>query len=60
LRSTLVGIVIPDGEVLPFIAKGLGIEGKSVAELCADPKINQYFLESMTQAGKNAKLHGFE
>jgi hypothetical protein len=34
---------------LPKIAQELGIEGKTTQELCADPKLNKYFLDALIQ-----------
>ncbi|XP_055502821.1 long-chain-fatty-acid--CoA ligase 5 [Leucoraja erinacea] len=59
LQSYLVGIVVPDPEVLPKFAAGKGFEG-SYEELCQIPEIKKAILEDMVKMGKEAGLKSFE
>uniref|UniRef100_A0A4W3I5E1 Arachidonate--CoA ligase n=1 Tax=Callorhinchus milii TaxID=7868 RepID=A0A4W3I5E1_CALMI len=59
LKSHLVGIVVPDPEVLPDFAAKIGIKG-SYDELCKNQKINKAILEDMVNMGKQAGLKSFE
>ncbi|XP_078269628.1 long-chain-fatty-acid--CoA ligase 5 [Rhinoraja longicauda] len=59
LQSYLVGIVVPDAEVLPKFAAGKGFEG-SYEELCQIPEIKKAILEDMVKLGKEAGLKSFE
>uniref|UniRef100_A0A8C5NR16 Arachidonate--CoA ligase n=1 Tax=Junco hyemalis TaxID=40217 RepID=A0A8C5NR16_JUNHY len=56
LQAFLVGIVVPDSEVMPGWAKKRGFEG-TYAELC---KNKQAIMEDMVRLGKESGLHSFE
>ncbi|XP_006630837.3 long-chain-fatty-acid--CoA ligase 5 [Lepisosteus oculatus] len=59
LQSCLVGIVVPDIEVLPDFAVKLGIKG-SYKELCINKEIKKAILADMVRLGKQAGLKSFE
>ncbi|XP_077311168.1 long-chain-fatty-acid--CoA ligase 5 [Lithobates pipiens] len=59
LRSCLVGVVIPDPEVLPDFATKLGARG-SYEELCKNSTVKKAILEDMVKTGKQAGLKSFE
>lgn len=61
LKTCLVGIVVPDPEVLPgAVEENLGIKDKSIEELCKDPAVKKMILEDMTACGKKSGLYSFE
>jgi len=61
LQSCLVGIVVPDPDVLKAYAKDNGIaNADDFAKLCEDPKVKEIIYKDMTQTGKDNKLKGFE
>ncbi|XP_010080253.1 PREDICTED: long-chain-fatty-acid--CoA ligase 6 isoform X3 [Pterocles gutturalis] len=59
LQAFLVGIVVPDSEVMPGWAKKRGFEG-TYAELCKNKALQQAILEDMVRLGKESGLHSFE
>lgn len=59
LQSCLVAVVVPDPEVLPALAKGLGCSG-SMEELCKNLEVKKAILADMTRLGKEAGLKSFE
>uniref|UniRef100_A0A452TNH9 Arachidonate--CoA ligase n=1 Tax=Ursus maritimus TaxID=29073 RepID=A0A452TNH9_URSMA len=59
LKAFLVGIVVPDPEVMPIWAQKRGIEG-SYAEICANKELKKAILEDMVKLGKQSGLHSFE
>uniref|UniRef100_A0A8I3N9L6 Long-chain-fatty-acid--CoA ligase n=2 Tax=Canis lupus familiaris TaxID=9615 RepID=A0A8I3N9L6_CANLF len=59
LKAYLVGIVVPDPEVMPTWAQKRGIEG-SYTELCANKELKKAILEDMVRLGKESGLHSFE
>ncbi|XP_038627911.1 long-chain-fatty-acid--CoA ligase 6 isoform X1 [Tachyglossus aculeatus] len=59
LQAFLVGIVVPDAEVLPGWAKKRGLEG-AYAELCEDKELKQAIMDDMVRLGKESGLHSFE
>uniref|UniRef100_A0A8C5J109 Long-chain-fatty-acid--CoA ligase n=1 Tax=Junco hyemalis TaxID=40217 RepID=A0A8C5J109_JUNHY len=59
LRSFLIGIVVPDAEILPEFAAKLGVKG-SFEELCKNPAVKKAILDDMTQLGRQAGLKSFE
>ncbi|KAM3912712.1 long-chain-fatty-acid--CoA ligase 5 [Leptodactylus fuscus] len=59
LRSCLVGVVIPDPEVLPDFAAKLGVRG-SFEELCKHAAVKKAILEDLIKIGKQAGLKSFE
>ncbi|XP_075896542.1 long-chain-fatty-acid--CoA ligase 5 [Nelusetta ayraudi] len=59
LQSCLVAVVVPDPEVLPAQAKGLGCSG-SMEELCKNLEVKKAILAEMTRLGKEAGLKSFE
>ncbi|CAM5132723.1 unnamed protein product [Eretmochelys imbricata] len=59
LQAFLVGIVVPDSEVMPGWAKKRGFEG-TYAELCKNTELTQAIMEDMVRLGKEGGLHSFE
>ncbi|OPJ84205.1 long-chain-fatty-acid--CoA ligase 5 [Patagioenas fasciata monilis] len=59
LRSFLIGIVVPDPEMLPGFAAKLGIKG-SYEDLCKNPTVKKAILEDMVRLGREAGLKSFE
>ncbi|KAF2981210.1 hypothetical protein EK904_014561 [Melospiza melodia maxima] len=59
LRSFLIGIVVPDAEMLPEFAAKLGVKG-SFEELCKNPAVKKAILDDMIQLGRQAGLKSFE
>lgn len=59
LQAALVGIVVPDPEVLLPWAKERNL-GTDLAALCLDPKVAAAILKGMLEEGRVAKLRGFE
>ncbi|XP_068836676.1 long-chain-fatty-acid--CoA ligase 6 isoform X1 [Capricornis sumatraensis] len=59
LKAFLVGIVVPDPEVMPSWAQKRGIEG-TYAELCTNKELKKAILEDMLRLGKESGLHSFE
>ncbi|NWX46425.1 ACSL6 ligase, partial [Steatornis caripensis] len=59
LQAFLVGIVVPDSEVMPGWAKKRGFDG-TYAELCKNKELQQAILEDMVRLGKESGLHSFE
>ncbi|XP_053306524.1 long-chain-fatty-acid--CoA ligase 5 [Spea bombifrons] len=59
LRACLVGVVIPDPEVLPDFAAKLDVKG-SYEELCKSAVVKKAILDDMTKVGKQAGLKSFE
>ncbi|KAM5271627.1 long-chain-fatty-acid--CoA ligase 5 [Ctenodactylus gundi] len=59
LRSYLVGVVVPDPDVLPSFAAKLGVKG-SFEELCQSQIIKEAILEDLQKIGKENGLKSFE
>uniref|UniRef100_A0A8C3IPW9 Long-chain-fatty-acid--CoA ligase n=1 Tax=Chrysemys picta bellii TaxID=8478 RepID=A0A8C3IPW9_CHRPI len=59
LQAFLVGIVVPDSEVMPGWARKRGFEG-TYAELCKNTELTQAIMEDMVRLGKEGGLHSFE
>ncbi|KAF7665661.1 hypothetical protein LDENG_00135990 [Lucifuga dentata] len=59
LESYLIGIVVPDPEVLVDWAKERSFVG-SYKELCQNPDVKKVILEDMRAVGKEAGLKSFE
>uniref|UniRef100_A0AAQ4R1R9 Arachidonate--CoA ligase n=1 Tax=Gasterosteus aculeatus aculeatus TaxID=481459 RepID=A0AAQ4R1R9_GASAC len=59
LQACLVGIVVPDPDMLPIWIKKKGIEG-SFAELCKNKDVKNAILEDILRLGKVAGLKSFE
>ncbi|NXY63984.1 ACSL5 ligase, partial [Callaeas wilsoni] len=59
LKSFLIGIVVPDAEILPEFAAKLGIKG-SFEELCKNPAVKRAILDDMIRLGREAGLKSFE
>ncbi|XP_069340125.1 long-chain-fatty-acid--CoA ligase 6 isoform X1 [Eulemur rufifrons] len=59
LKAFLVGIVVPDPEVLPSWAQKRGIDG-TYAELCTNQDVKRAILDDMVRLGKESGLHSFE
>ncbi|XP_069123934.1 long-chain-fatty-acid--CoA ligase 5-like isoform X1 [Argopecten irradians] len=60
LKSSLVGVVVPDPDTFPQYAKSkLGVSG-TLQELAKDPKVKKAILDDITAVGKQSGLHSFE
>uniref|UniRef100_A0A8C8UNT0 Long-chain-fatty-acid--CoA ligase n=1 Tax=Peromyscus maniculatus bairdii TaxID=230844 RepID=A0A8C8UNT0_PERMB len=59
LKAFLVGIVVPDPEVMPAWAHKKGIRG-TYQELCANQELKKAILDDMVALGKKSGLHSFE
>ncbi|KAM6150168.1 long-chain-fatty-acid--CoA ligase 6 isoform 6-T6 [Erethizon dorsatum] len=59
LKAYLVGIVVPDPEVMPSWAQKRGIEG-TYAEVCTNKDLRKAILEDLVRLGKESGLHSFE
>ncbi|XP_062868020.1 long-chain-fatty-acid--CoA ligase 6 [Trichomycterus rosablanca] len=59
LQSCLVGIVVPDAEVLPSWAQKKGLEG-CYNDLCKNVELKKAILDDMVRLGKASGLHSFE
>ncbi|XP_015285021.1 PREDICTED: long-chain-fatty-acid--CoA ligase 6 isoform X2 [Gekko japonicus] len=59
LQAFLVGIVVPDAEVMPGWAKKKGFDG-TYAELCKNVNLKKAIMEDMVQLGKESGLYSFE
>ncbi|XP_045424088.1 long-chain-fatty-acid--CoA ligase 5 isoform X2 [Lemur catta] len=59
LRSSLVGVVVPDPDVLPSFAAKLGVKG-SLEELCQNQVVKEAILEDLQKIGKESGLKSFE
>ncbi|XP_075390705.1 long-chain-fatty-acid--CoA ligase 5 [Tenrec ecaudatus] len=59
LRSSLVGIVVPDADALPSFTAKLGIQG-SFEELCKNQAVQEAILEDLQKLGKESGLKSFE
>ncbi|KAA0725059.1 Long-chain-fatty-acid--CoA ligase 5 [Triplophysa tibetana] len=59
LQSCLVGIVVPDPEVLPGFAEKLGVKG-SIAELCKNQDVKKAIISDLVKLGREAGLKSFE
>ncbi|NXT63764.1 ACSL5 ligase, partial [Chaetops frenatus] len=59
LRSFLIGIVVPDAEMLPEFAAKLGVKG-SFEELCKNSAVKRAILDDMIRLGREAGLKSFE
>uniref|UniRef100_A0A8C8VHV0 Long-chain-fatty-acid--CoA ligase n=1 Tax=Pelusios castaneus TaxID=367368 RepID=A0A8C8VHV0_9SAUR len=59
LQAFLVGIVVPDIEVMPGWAKKRGFEG-TYAELCKNMELTKAIMDDMVRLGKESGLHSFE
>ena len=59
LKACLVGVVVPDEEVLLAWAKKNGVSG-SFTDLCKLEDVKAMILSEMTQLGKDSGLHSFE
>ncbi|NXB15528.1 ACSL5 ligase, partial [Rhagologus leucostigma] len=59
LRSFLIGIVVPDAEMLPEFAAKLGVKG-SFEELCKNPAVKKALLDDLIRLGREAGLKSFE
>ncbi|XP_061175282.1 long-chain-fatty-acid--CoA ligase 1-like isoform X2 [Saccostrea echinata] len=60
LKSSLVGIVVPDPDVLPNWAKTKLNVSQSMEELCSNADVKKEILADMTKYGKAGGLHSFE
>ncbi|XP_024921305.1 long-chain-fatty-acid--CoA ligase 6 [Cynoglossus semilaevis] len=59
LQSCLVGIVVPDPEVMPEWAKKKGIFG-TYDDLCKNTELKKAILEDLVSLGRASGLHSFE
>ncbi|XP_036052448.1 long-chain-fatty-acid--CoA ligase 6 isoform X4 [Onychomys torridus] len=59
LKAFLVGIIVPDPEVMPSWAHKKGIRG-TYQELCTNQELKKAILDDMVELGKKSGLHSFE
>ncbi|KAJ8347965.1 hypothetical protein SKAU_G00265540 [Synaphobranchus kaupii] len=59
LQSCLVGIVVPDPEVMPLWARKRGLEG-CYGDLCKNKDLKKAIMDDMVKLGKASGLHSFE
>ncbi|XP_032079500.1 long-chain-fatty-acid--CoA ligase 1 isoform X2 [Thamnophis elegans] len=59
LKAFLIGIVVPDPDILVIWAKKKGLGG-SYEELCKNKDLKKYILEDMLKTGKEFGLKSFE
>ncbi|KAJ8408767.1 hypothetical protein AAFF_G00245850 [Aldrovandia affinis] len=59
LQSCLVGIVVPDPDVMPSWARKKGLEG-CYGDLCKNTDLKKAIMDDMVQLGKASGLHSFE
>nr|XP_021144773.1 long-chain-fatty-acid--CoA ligase 6 isoform X5 [Columba livia] len=59
LQAFLVGIVVPDSEVMPGWAKKRGFDG-TYEELCKNKELQRAIMDDMVRLGKESGLHSFE
>ncbi|XP_044521510.1 long-chain-fatty-acid--CoA ligase 5 [Gracilinanus agilis] len=59
LRSSLVGVVIPDPDVIPKFTAKFGVQG-SLQDLCLNKDIKNAILEDMLKIGRESGLKSFE
>ncbi|VDM24223.1 unnamed protein product [Toxocara canis] len=61
LKTCLVGVVVPDAEVLERVAANqLGLKGVELKDLCSNKAVHKLILDDITAVGKNAGLFPFE
>ncbi|XP_010588433.2 long-chain-fatty-acid--CoA ligase 6 isoform X1 [Loxodonta africana] len=59
LKAFLVGIVVPDPEVMPSWAQKKGFEG-TYEELCTNKEVKKAILDDLVRLGKAGGLYSFE
>ncbi|KAH7714877.1 long-chain-fatty-acid--CoA ligase 6-like isoform 5 [Aphelenchoides avenae] len=60
LKTCLIGIVVPDAEVLPRAVEAeLGLVG-DFEQLCREPAVKKLIIDDMLAVGKKAGLYSFE
>ncbi|XP_063060026.1 long-chain-fatty-acid--CoA ligase 6 [Engraulis encrasicolus] len=59
LQSCLVGIVVPDPEVMPYWAHKKGFAG-DFDDLCNNTDVKKAIMDDMVGLGKSSGLHSFE
>ena len=59
LKSTLVGILVPEENALFELAKEKGLE-LNFADLCKNKQIKEHIFKELTTLGKKSDLKGFE
>uniref|UniRef100_A0A8D0GDZ5 long-chain-fatty-acid--CoA ligase n=1 Tax=Sphenodon punctatus TaxID=8508 RepID=A0A8D0GDZ5_SPHPU len=59
LQSFLVGVVVPDPEVMPEFSAKLGIKA-SYEEICKHSEVKKAILDDLVKLGKGAGLKSFE
>ena len=60
LQATLVGIIVPDPDVIKHWATQKGFSGKSPEELCKDAAFKKAVVKSLEEFAKSNDLKGFE
>ncbi|XP_067935181.1 long-chain-fatty-acid--CoA ligase 1-like [Watersipora subatra] len=61
LQTCVVGVVVPDADVLPSFARSeLGINSGDMEELCANARVKEAIMKGMAKEAKEQKLKGFE
>lgn len=59
LKNYNVAIIHPNPDLLPVVAKNLGINESDISKLCQNEKIANFILEEVTKQGKHDGLLGF-
>ena len=60
LQASLVGVIVPDEEILMKWAKENDLGDKSFEELCKDDKVKNHILQALIKYGREDGLKGFE
>ncbi|KAG5883972.1 hypothetical protein JTB14_007501 [Gonioctena quinquepunctata] len=59
-KNSIVAIIVPHEDNLQALAKQLGMEGKNLEELCADPIVTRAVLKEIQNHAKKVNLQKFE
>ncbi|CAB4381446.1 uncharacterized protein OCT59_028041 [Rhizophagus irregularis] len=60
LQASLVGIIVPDEEILMKWTGQNGLEGKTFEEVCKNADVKNHILQTLIKFGKTNDLKGFE
>ncbi|KAG5878700.1 hypothetical protein JTB14_036607 [Gonioctena quinquepunctata] len=59
-KNNIVAIIVPHEDNVQALAKQIGVEGKNLEELCADPIVTRTVLEEIQNYAKKVNLQKFE
>ncbi|XP_076682579.1 acyl-CoA synthetase long-chain isoform X2 [Andrena cerasifolii] len=59
-KTYTVALVVPNHDYLKEMSKELGITGKTLEELCNDPRVEKAVLQELVEQAKKCKLQNFE